>query len=255
MAADKAPSVPAELAGDHVDPNFLEKIAPAIRRLRNYSRLKVDGLDNIPEEGPAILACNHTGWLGLDAAFTMLSVYEALERMPRAMAHAAWFSNPATRELANRVGVFKVSKDAMDEQLAHGHLILIFPEGEKGAFRPGSDYQLEEFARGFVRVAMKTHAPVVPVAILGGEEANPVGTRIESYEELVKMKGGLPIPKNVIPKPVKWRIRFLPAIDFSQYTDEDSADKDLVHSLSEHVRARIQRELRKMKVERGNPYI
>ncbi|MGB0651812.1 MAG: lysophospholipid acyltransferase family protein [Thermoplasmatota archaeon] len=240
---------------DNVDVGFLEKIAPTLRRLRNYSRLKVDGLDNVPETGPALLACNHTGWLGLDYAFTALSVYEALDRVPRGMAHAAWFGNPATKEFASKAGLFKVSKGAMEEQLAKGNLVLIFPEGEKGAFSPGKDYTLEEFARGFVRVAMKTNVPVIPVAILGGEEANPVGTRIESYEELIKMKGGLPIPKNLIPKPVKWRIRFLPAIDFSMYTAADADDHDLVHSLSEHVRARVQRELRKMKVERGNPYL
>lgn len=238
-----------------VDLDFLRKrIVPVFKRLRDYSRLKVDGLDHVPEQGSAILVGNHTGWLGLDYAFTALSVYEGLDRIVRGMAHPAWFANPATKAFAQKAGIVQITKDAMKEQLAKDRLVLMFPEGEKGAFRPGSDYTLETFARGFVRVAMETGVPVIPVCILGGEEANPVGTRLESYEDLVNMKGGLPIPKNLIPKPVKWRIRFLPPMDLSGYGPDDTGDHDLVHSLAENTRARIQRELRKMKVERGNPY-
>lgn len=240
---------------DPIDLQFLEKLAPGFRMLRNYTRLKVDGLENVPDDGPAILACNHTGWLGLDYALTALSVYDAHERVPRGMAHEAWFKVPKAREFAKKVGLFQVTKDAMAQQLENGNLVMIFPEGEKGAFRPGSDYALEEFARGFVRVAMATQTPVVPVAILGGEESNPVGRRIESYEELLQMRGGLPVPKNLIPRPVKWRIRFLEPMDYSDYTEADTAAKETVHALSEATRDRIQKALRTLKVERGNPWI
>lgn len=246
---------PLAVSDDELDLAFLENLVPFFRGLRNYTRLKVDGLDHVPTEGPALIVGNHTGWLGLDYALTALSVYDAHERVVRGMAHSAWFKNPATKTFAKKVGLFQVTKDAMQEQLGHGNLVMMFPEGEKGAFRPGSDYTLEEYARGFVRVAMATQAPVVPVAILGGEEANPVGRRIESYEELLQMRGGLPIPKNLIPRPVKWRIRFLPAMDFSQYTEEDGGDHDLVHAVAEKTRAKVQHELRKMQVERGNPWI
>lgn len=238
---------------DPMDLAYVEKILPVFKRLRNYSRVQMDGLEHIPG-GPALLVGNHTGWLGLDYIFTALSIYEGLDRPVRGMAHPAWFQNPATKRFAEKCGVIKISKDAIKERLLGGDLVMMFPEGEKGAFRPGSDYQLEPFARGFIRVAMETGIPVIPVCILGGEEANPVGSRIESYEQLVNMKGGLPIPKNLIPKPVKWRIRALPAIDLAGYGGADAADHDLVHSLAENTRARIQRELRVMKIERGNPY-
>jgi 1-acyl-sn-glycerol-3-phosphate acyltransferase len=175
--------------------------------------------------------------------------------MPRGMAHSAWFKAPATATFAKKVGLFEVTKDAMRKQLGKGDLVMLFPEGEKGAFRPGSDYQLEPFARGFVRVAMATQVPVIPVCVLGGEESNPVGRRIESYDELLNIKGGLPIPKNLWPKPVKWRIKFLAPIPFTDYTEKDAEDADRVHAVAEDVRTRIQRELRKMKIERGHPYL
>jgi 1-acyl-sn-glycerol-3-phosphate acyltransferase len=240
---------------DGLDRAFVERFAPFLRTLRSYTRLQVAGLDHIPEQGPALLTANHTGWLGLDYALTALSVYDGVGRLPRGMAHAAWFKAPATATFAKKVGLFEVTKGAMRDQLAKGELVMVFPEGEKGAFRPGSDYQLEPFARGFVRVAMATQAPVVPVAVLGGEESNPVGRRIESYEELLQIKGGLPIPKNLWPKPVKWRIKFLPPISFEGFTAKDADDAERVHTVAEDVRGRIQRELRKMKVERGHPYL
>src|SRR5688572_14148289 len=240
---------------DALDRVFIEKFAPFLRTLRSYTRLQVAGLDHIPETGPALLTANHTGWLGLDYALTALSVYDGIGRLPRGMAHSAWFKAPATATFAKKVGLFEVTKDAMRKQLGKGDLVMLFPEGEKGAFRPGSDYQLEPFARGFVRVAMATQVPVVPVAVLGGEESNPVGRRIESYDELLNIKGGLPIPKNLWPKPVKWRIKFLPPVPFTDYTAADAEDADRVHAVAEDVRTRIQRELRKMKVERGHPYL
>ncbi len=250
-----SPKEPQATAGDGLDMKFLERLVPVFKRIRTYSRLKVDGLDHVPENGAAILVGNHTGWLGLDYVFTALSVYDAYDRVVRGMAHAAWFGNPATASFAKKAGIIRISKDAMLERLSAGDLVMMFPEGEKGAFKPGKDYTLEEYARGFVRVAFESGAPVIPVCILGGEEANPVGVRLESYEELVDMRGGLPIPRNLIPKPVKWRIRFLPPLDLSEYDADDAADRDLVHSIAEHTRARMQRELRKMQVERGNPYL
>ena len=253
--ARSAVPTPAAADGDALDTAFVERFAPFLRTLRNYTRLQVSGLDHIPEKGPALLTANHTGWLGLDYALTALSVYDGIGRLPRGMAHSAWFKAPATATFAKKVGLFEVTKDAMRDRLARGDLVMLFPEGEKGAFRPGSDYTLEPFARGFVRVAMATQTPVVPVCVLGGEESNPVGRRIESYEDLLQIKGGLPIPRNLWPKPVKWRIRFLPPLSFADYTAADAEDKDRVHAVAEDVRTRIQRELRKMKVERGHPYL
>ncbi len=233
---------------------FLGKLIPWFQRIRNYTRLKTFGLEHVPVEGPGLIVGNHTGWLGLDYALTALSVHETNGRLVRGMAHEAWFRNKATAEFARKCGIIQISKDAIRQALDDGELVMMFPEGERGAFRPGTDYTLEPFARGFVRIAMETGHPVIPVAILGGEESNPVGMQLESYEDLLKLRGGLPIPKNILPKPVKWRIRFLAPADIP-HDPEAAADHDLVHSIAEHTRARIQREVRILKAERGHPYL
>ncbi|HEX2065894.1 MAG TPA: 1-acyl-sn-glycerol-3-phosphate acyltransferase, partial [Candidatus Thermoplasmatota archaeon] len=170
---------PPPIASDGFDPAFVGRILPFLRALRGYTRLKADGLENVPG-GPAILAANHTGWLGLDYALTALVLHDELGRPPRGLVHAAWFVAPATAQFAAKVGLSQVSKDAMREALRSGNLAMVFPEGEHGAFRPGSGYTLLEFARGFVRVAVEERVPVVPVAVLGGEEANPVDRTLAS---------------------------------------------------------------------------
>lgn len=236
-----------------LDLPFVEKLLPFFQRIRTYTRLRVSGVEHVPR-GPALLVANHTGWLGLDYALTALSVYDDQDRIVRGMAHDAWFKAKPTAEFAGKCGIIPISKDAMCERLHAGDLVMLFPEGERGAFKVGSDYQLEPFARGFVRVAMESGVPVVPVAILGGEESNPVGRRVESYEQLLQLKGGLPVPKNLLPKPVKWRIRFLPPVDYSSYVGE-SGNQELVHRLAAEMQQRIQDELQVLKKERGHPYI
>lgn len=250
--AAKRRTTKAAAPKDLVDEAVIAKLLPYLRALRGYTRLKADGLENVPK-GPAILAANHTGWLGLDYALTALVLHDEAKRTPRGMVHSAWFGNPVTAKFARQVGLIKVSKDSMAQGLREGHLVMVFPEGEKGAFRVASDYEVLEFARGFVRVAMAARVPVVPVAVLGGEESNPVDRTIKGYEEMLKLQ--LPVPRNILPKPVKWRIRFLPAIDFSDYSADDADDAQRVHAIAEDVRTRIQRELRRLQKERGHPYI
>ncbi len=240
---------PKSEAGDTLDLDFLDEILPYIRALRGYTRLKADGLQHVPQDGPAILAANHTGWLGLDYALAALVLHDEVHRIPRGLVHQAWFVAPQTAAFAARVGLTKVSKDAMAKELRAGNIVIVFPEGEKGAFRAGTGYQLSEFARGFVRVAMAEGVPIVPVAILGGEESNPVDRTIHSYEQLLKMP--IPVPRNLIPKPVKWRIRFLPPVDVA---GQAPGDKDRVHAVSAAVQNVVQQELDRLKVERGNPY-
>jgi 1-acyl-sn-glycerol-3-phosphate acyltransferase len=235
-----------------LDEALLERLGGFYRGLRNYFRLRADGLEHIPTQGPALLVANHTGWLGFDYALTALTVQEELGRYVRGMVHPAWFRAEATAKFARSVGLFEVSKDAMRAQLAHGRLVMVFPEGEKGAFRPGSNYELEEFARGFVRVALESGVPVVPVAILGGEEANPIGRRIDNYEDLLQF--GIPVPKNLVPKPVKWRLRFLPPLNVAGAGPADADNRERVHALSEATRQAIAAELQVLKEERGHPY-
>ncbi|MHB8633527.1 MAG: lysophospholipid acyltransferase family protein [Thermoplasmatota archaeon] len=233
-----------------VDDKLVAQLLPLLRALRGYARLRVEGLSHVPRRGPALLAANHTGWLGLDYALAALVCHDERGRLPRGLVHKAWFLARPTADFAAKVGLSQVGKEAMVDLLEKGHLVMVFPEGEKGAFRPASGYQVEEFARGFVRVAMAEGVPVVPVAILGGEEANPVGKTMDGYESFLKLR--LPLPANLWPKPVKWRIRFLPPRTFPK---RDLTRRAAVHAAAKSVQDEVQAALTDLKRLRGHPYL
>lgn len=235
-----------------VDESFLHRVTPVFKLLRLYSRLEVTGLENVGE-GPAILAANHTGWLGLDYAYTALSVYDAKKRIVRGMAHSTWFKREQIGQIATRLGLFEANRETLREILDDGELVLMFPEGEKGAFKPKqAQYELQTFARGWVQVALETGVPIIPVAIVGGEEANPSSGQIDSYERLLDLS--LPMPQNLFPRPVKWRISLLEPFVL-EGGKEAARDRAKVEEHTEQIRGIIQKELRRLLSLRGHPYL
>lgn len=252
-AAQQGPtSDPPDLEPATPDPSLVHRIAPLFKLLRLYSRLEVEGVEHIPD-GPAILVANHTGWTGLDYAYAALTVHDTKKRFVRGLAHKTWFMREKVAGLARRLGLIEVSKDAMETLVARGELVLIFPEGERGAFKGEKErYMLQPFARGYVRVALKTGVPIVPVAIVGGEEANPSSRRIDSYEDILDLS--LPMPVNFFPRPVKWRISFLPPVTL-EGGEEAAADRDLVHRINDRIRQDVQDELHRLVSVRGNPFL
>lgn len=238
-----------------VDAKLIQKFLPTLRVLRGYCRVAVDGLEHVPA-GPAVLAANHTGWLGLDYANTATVLHDELKRTIRGVVHPLWFANPAIGSLVRRLGLVPVSKDTMVELLRAGALVMVFPEAEQGAFKPvtpDSLYRLIEFKRGFVRAALTAKVPIVPVAIVGGEEANPSGGTIHLLEGLFNLT--LPVPRNVLPKPVKWRISFLKPLALDAYGPRDVDDRDVVRKIAEGVRRNIQKEIRVQLAKRGHKYL
>ncbi len=234
------------------DESFIHRATPVFKLLRLYSRLEVTGLERIPDKG-AILVANHTGWLGLDYAYTALSVYDARKRIPRGMAHPTWFKREDIGKIAGRLGLFEASKATMRRLLEAGELVFLFPEGEQGAFKSKEEpYVLKPFARGYMRVAMETGVPIVPVAIVGGEEANPSGGPVDSYEALLDLT--LPHPQNLFPRPVKWRISFLEPVTMDG-GEPAAADRSRVHKQNEKIRGLIQAELKRLLSLRGHPFL
>lgn len=207
--------------------------------VRKYFRLEVVGLENVPRKGRALIVPNHSGVTALDAVMVGHEIQRNLKRVPRILAHPLWFVGPNIRILAKKMGLEEANKDAGEQLLRKGRCVMIFPEGAAGNFKPTAQrYQLQEFRRGFVRMAMATKAPIVPVVVIGAEETN---INLSNISLTNMLKGTIiPIPLNVIPLPAKWKIIFLPAIDMRKYSKKDAANSDLVHSISESVKKLIQ---------------
>lgn len=220
-------------SGKNEIPLFLLEIA------RKYFRLEVEGIENVPKRGRGLIVPNHSGITALDAVMVSNEIHRAIRRVPRILAHPLWFVGPHIRILAKRMGLEEANKDAGEHLLRKGRLVMIFPEGAAGNFKPTAErYHLQEFRRGFVRMAMATKAPIVPVVVIGAEETN---INLANISLAKALKGTIiPIPLNVLPLPAKWKIIFLPQVDMSKFTKKDASDQDLVHSISEGVRNQIQ---------------
>lgn len=238
---------------EELDRDAIERVARSLRRLRRYARLQVEGLDRLPQ-GPAILVANHTGWAGLDYALLFLSVYDGTGRIPRVAVHPSYFRMAPVRPRAEKLGFFEVGVQKATQVLDEKNLVCFFPEGEAGNFKPvWKRYQLQPFKPGFARVALASLAPIVPIAIVGGEDASPTLGRITPLEDILDIP--VPIPLSLLPLPAKWRIRIGAPIDPHAYLDRETPDQDVAELVASDVRDILQRDVRELLEKRGNPFL
>lgn len=238
---------------EELDLERVEKIAATLRKLSAYFRLRMEGLERIPK-GPAILVANHTGWSGLDYAMLFVSVYDGARRIPRVAVHPSYFRIEALRARARELGFFEVSVQTSTRILDEKGLVSFFPEGEDGNFKPiWKRYQLQPFKPGFARVALASLAPVVPVSIVGGEDASPTIGRMTPLEDILDIP--IPIPLSLVPLPAKWRIHVNEPIDPHDYLDRDSPDEDIAQTMAADVREILQRDVRRQLDERGHAFV
>jgi 1-acyl-sn-glycerol-3-phosphate acyltransferase len=218
---------------------------------RYWFRVEVEGIENVPAQGGGLLVSNHSGALPPDAAMIAKAIREE-HRRPRAVhitVEHFFKGYPGFSMLVPKVGCVAAHPANVHRLLYdEGQLVLVFPEGRKGTEKLYKDrYHLRRFGRGgFVAAAMRAKAPIVPVCVVGAEEAAPVFAQLGALRRLT---GLLYFP--ITPTfphfgllgmlgylPAKFRIRFLEPIRF----DEPGMQEDpaLVQTVAHEVRARIQ---------------
>ncbi len=207
--------------------------------IRKYFRLEVEGIEHVPTKGRGIIVPNHSGVTALDAVMIGNEIFRQKKRIPRMLAHPLWFIGPNIRVLAKKIGLDEANKGVGEKLLKEKNLVILFPEGAEGNFKPTAKrYHLQEFKRGFVRMAMATQSPIVPTVVIGAEETN-INLSTISVSKLLRGTV-IPIPLNVIPLPAKWKIIFMPPIEMKQYKKKDAGDSELVHKISEDIKKMIQ---------------
>lgn len=209
--------------------------------LQTYFRMEIEGLEHVPHKGKVLIIPNHSGCAGLDAVVLAQTLYQELKRIPRILTIWTIFTFlPALASPARKLGLKRASAKAGLDTLRKNNLVILFPEGVEGSFKPSSlRYQLQDFDYGFVRLALLSGSPIVPCIILGAEETNINLGRIQFSKN---PKGfTLPIPFNLFPLPAKWKICFLPPIDLSQMTDCDTHDRQQLQAIADQVKSIMQR--------------
>ena len=207
-----------------------------------YFRLEVEGLENLPKKGGAILVPNHSGYAGLDAMVLSHEVFKRIHRIPRVLTHYLWFVSKKTAVPAQKLGFIEASMKNGLRALDNNQLIILFPEGENGNFKPTKNaYELQEFKRGFVRMALQTGAPIIPTIVIGAEETHINITQLKFGKELKNLT--LPLSFNVFPLPVKWKIKFLPPLDLSMYSEETLKDRQKVRQIAFDLQKAMQKSI------------
>ena len=228
---------------------------------RYWFRAEVEGIANVPATGGALLVANHAGALPPDAAMIAKAIREEHPHpRPLNITVEHFFKGyPGFSMLIPKIGCVpahpaNVQRLLYDEE----QLVLVFPEGRKGTEKVYKDrYRLRRFGRGgFVEAAMRARAPIVPVCVVGAEEAAPVFAQVGLLKRLT---GLLYFP--ITPTfphlgllgmlaylPAKFKIRFLEPIQFEEEGMHE--DKALVQTVAHEIRARIQENLFEMIGER-----
>jgi 1-acyl-sn-glycerol-3-phosphate acyltransferase len=226
---------------------------------RYWFRCEVEGVENVPAEGGALLVSNHSGALPPDAPMIAKAIKEE-HSYPRPLnitVEHFFKGYPGFSMLIPKLGCVaahpaNVHRLLYDER----QLVLVFPEGRKGTEKLFKDrYKLRRFGRGgFVEAAMCAEAKLVPVCVVGAEEAAPIFAQVNLMRRLT---GLLYFP--ITPTfpwlgpfgmlgylPAKFKLRFLEPIDTASMGADPAADKALVQSVAQEIRSRIQENLHEM---------
>lgn len=259
-AEELADFIRSRLSGDYAvdefgfDPEFTTTIVlPALRRLsRTWFRVDVQGAENIPAEGAALLVANHAGTLPVDALVLQSVIFDEVERHARSLGADLVFGTPYAGEFARKIGVTLACQEDAERLLDRGELVTVFPEGFKGLGKRYSErYQLQRFGRGgFVSAAARARVPIVPISIVGSEEIYP---QIAQLPTLARILGVPYFPVTplfpllgvigMIPLPSKWIIRFGEQIATDELPDGAAEDPMTVFNVTDQVRETIQRSL------------
>jgi 1-acyl-sn-glycerol-3-phosphate acyltransferase len=235
-----------------LDWEFLDTLRPFFTFLyKVYWRVQTTGVENIPIEGRTLLVANHSGqipWDGTMVATAVLSEHPA-QRLVRTL-YASWFPRvPFFSAWLVRLGQTLATVENGTRLLEQEELVAVFPEGYKGSGKLYRDrYQLACFGRGgFVKMALDTGAPIIPVSVVGAEETYITLTKSSTLANITSLPY-VPITPTfpwlgalgLVPLPTKWYIDFGEPISMDGYGPDAPENLVLVSQLTDQVRNQVQ---------------
>ncbi len=225
---------------------------------RNWFRVEWEGLEKIPESGGALLVANHAGALPPDAPVIMHGLEEELERPVYGFGDFFFRTVPIVGTLWARAGgVAAHPENAYRLLREQQQLVLVFPEGDKGPGKTYAErYRLRRFGRGgFVEIAMRAGVPIIPIAVVGAEEAMPIVANVPPLARLLRMPyfpitlNSLllgPVLGSVAWFPTKFKLRVLDPVHLDVPPDQQRYSKSRVMEEAEGIRTRLQETLYEM---------
>lgn len=247
------------------DSRFLEQFSPLATFLtKRYFRTEVTGLEHIPTNGPCLLVANHSGALPIDGLVLKSAIWAAHP----AHRHIRWLTEDFVQNLPfvgtylQRLGAVRASRENVLHLLQNGECVVAFPEGFKGYAKPVAQwYRVQRLGRGrIVGLCLQAGVPLLPCAIVGGEEATPSIRRLEAVERWL----GTPYfpitptfpwlgPFGLLPAPTRWRIDIGPSF-LSGHEPGRSEDPLYVADLTVKLRSALQQRLDRLVAQRKSTW-
>ncbi len=225
---ERVETLKAELKGRATDdfgydPEQLKYVMPVVSWFyRHYFRVETFGLRDLPP-GRLLFVSNHSGQIPIDAMMiaTALIMEGDPPRAARSMVERWVPTLPFIGTFFSRVGQVLGTPENCRFMLEQDYAVLVFPEGVRGTNKTiDKAYQLQAFGHGFMRLALETNTPVIPVGVVGAEEQLPA---LWNFKPLAKALGlpAVPIGPTVVPLPTKYRIHFGRPMRFEGDPDDD----------------------------------
>ncbi len=233
---------------DPVGARCLEPLVAAL--VEKYFRVEARGVESVPGDGPAILVANHAGAIPFDG---LVLSYLVRLRHPRHR-DVRWLVEneahhfPFFGTLMARLGAVRACPENAQVLLERGAVLAVFPEGNQGLRKTyGERYRLQRFGRGgVVKLAIRAGVPIVPVAVVGGEETYPVLWRTSLFAEALGVPF-LPVTPlfpllgflGLLPLPTRWRVAFGTPLRL-ELPPSAADDPATVSRTNERVRGEVQ---------------
>jgi 1-acyl-sn-glycerol-3-phosphate acyltransferase len=262
---------------DERDPDYIRDQLPFLWMLSSlYLRAEVRGMENIPEEGPALLVGNHSGGNMIVDTFAFTLAFEThfgVERPFYQLAHnlvlmlgqlMPWVPN------LRKFGTVAAGHENAERALNAGAAVLVYPGGDYETHRPSWESAKVDFngRTGFIRLALNNDVPIVPVVSIGGQETALFLSRGETLARILRLDKmfrlkvlpislALPWGINIgdmlthIPLPAKITIEVLPPI----HLREEFGARPNIDEVYAEVIARMQRSLTQLQSERRLPVL
>ena len=254
------------------DPGLIEHENRAAHRYASYFSPEVRGLEHLPIDGPVLVVGNHNGVIYTpEVLITGLAIEDrrGFERPAYTLTYDLLLAVPLLGPFLRRMGSIPAGNLEAEAALAEGALVLDYPGGDWEACRPWLDRNTIDFGgrTGFVRLALRTGVPVVPVVAHGSHDVVIVVSRGEAIAKLLGLGGlrikvfpvmvgplGLATPFNPPPPlPSSITVEFLPPIEWRDLGPDAAADRDVVERCGAEVTGAMQEALNRLRVERAHP--
>ncbi|MEI2701053.1 MAG: lysophospholipid acyltransferase family protein [Baekduia sp.] len=221
-----------------------------------WFRCEVEGIENVPASGGALLVSNHSGAIPPDASMIAKAIREEHPSpRPLHLLMEHFFKGyPFFSQMLPKIGGVP-AHPANAHRLLHDEqqLALVFPEGRKGTEKLYRDrYRVQRFGRGgFVATAMRAEVPIVPICVVGAEEAMPIFLKLNTLQRVARLPYAPVTPTfpllgllgGFTYLPAKFKIRFLPPVPTAGLGERPWRDTGLVQTVAHDVRRLIQDEL------------